>query len=84
MPLTMAEPKKSTGSGSRKGKASLQIYIPTELRDAIDQAMDRTRRTLTAEVSVALETHLETMGLWPPPDAEDDAPGPPKRKKGGK
>lgn len=59
--LVMAK-KKPT---SRKGKP-LGVWIDTALRDAIEAARKRNRRTLREEVSLALEQYLERLGVWPP------------------
>lgn len=49
----------------RKGKP-LHVWIEGALRDAMDRSAEKSRRTLTEEVSIALEKYLETQGLWPP------------------
>jgi len=70
--LVMAErkPKKTQPSKppQRSGKA-LNVWIDEELRDALDELLGQTRRSLTAEVSIALEEHLKKNGLWPRPAA---------------
>jgi hypothetical protein len=74
MPL-MTEPKRRPKKGGkpprkppqRSGKP-LNVWIQDELRDALDELLGQTRRSLTAEVSIALEEHLKKAGLWPPPD----------------
>lgn len=49
-----------------RGK-SINVWINDDLRDAIGRVASRSGRSLTAEVSIALERHLEAEGLWPPP-----------------
>lgn len=55
----------------RRTGVPLHIYVPPELRDAMDAAADANRRKLTQEVIIALEDHLKKQGRWPPaPHAE--------------
>lgn len=58
----MAKKKPQT----RKGKP-LGVWIDSALRDAIEAARKRNRRTLREEVSLALEEYLQRLGAWPPP-----------------
>src|SRR4051794_35774659 len=58
----------------RSGKP-LNVWLDAALRDAIDLLLTRTRRTLTTEVSIALEEHLKKAGLWPPLEAQEGAQG---------
>ena len=51
---------------NRFGKP-LHVWLDPVLRDAIEALAERSRRTLTMEVSIALEKHLKEAGLWPPP-----------------
>jgi hypothetical protein len=44
----------------------LHVYLEPALRQALDQLAARSRRSVTAEVSIALENHLKEAGLWPP------------------
>ena len=44
----------------------LYVYLPADLRAAIDEAATRGRRSLTSEVAIALEYYLSSIGLWPP------------------
>ncbi len=78
--INMAVPKKGSGRKpdpdkkrpNRTGR-TLGLVINPDLRVALELAIKRTRRTLTAEVEVALEEHLKTMGLWPlPPGGQED------------
>lgn len=59
MPATKDPPK-------RAGKP-LHVWIPKNLRDAIDAAADKNRRHITSEVEIALEEYLAKQGLWPHP-----------------
>lgn len=45
----------------------LHVWLDPYLRDAIEAARKKGRRTLREEVSIALEQYLEQLGLWPPP-----------------
>ena len=55
---------------SRKGKP-LNVWIPDDLREALDLLLKKTRRMLTTEVIIALENRLAAEGLWPPKDSND-------------
>jgi hypothetical protein len=55
----------------RTGK-SLYVYLDPSLRNALDALADRTRRSVTPELAMALEEHLKEAGLWPPPASEED------------
>jgi hypothetical protein len=50
----------------RTGKP-LHVWLEPALRDAIEEARRRGRRSLRGEVSIALEQYLKGLGLWPPP-----------------
>ncbi len=49
---------------NRNGKP-LHVWLEPKLRDAIDALAAKTRRSLTTEVTMALEKHLAEAGLWP-------------------
>lgn len=53
-----------TANPKRLGKV-VSVWVPDELRDALDELLLRTRRHLTAEVIIALEKHLTDEGMWP-------------------
>lgn len=59
------EPKRPKRTG-----VPLHIYLPPELRAAIDALAEDNRRLLTVEVIMALENHLKAAGRWPPPQKE--------------
>jgi hypothetical protein len=63
---TDSDPKKPNRSG-----VPLNVNIPPALRAALDKLTERTRRTITAEVEIALEFHCGKEGLWPPPEDSD-------------
>jgi hypothetical protein len=44
---------------------NLNVWIPASLRDALEIVTERSRRSLTAEVIVALEKYLRDEGVWP-------------------
>jgi predicted DNA-binding protein len=45
--------------------------LPEELLDQLDKLTAETRRTATAEIELALESHLKKAKLWPPQKAEE-------------
>jgi predicted DNA-binding protein len=59
-----AKKKNGKKKPARSGKP-LHVWIPAELRDALDALSEKTRRHLTSEVVIALENHLAANGLWP-------------------
>jgi hypothetical protein len=62
-------------SSKRPGKRHLYIEIPEALGQALEALADKNRRTITAEVTIALENHLQVT--------PDPAPARPKRRKKG-
>lgn len=50
----------------RPGKKALSLQIDARLRDALDAVAAKNRRSLTAELEIALEAHFAKEGLWPP------------------
>lgn len=52
---------------ARKG-SPLNLWIDSDLREALERARQRNRRNLREEVSIALEKYLREMGLWREPD----------------
>lgn len=56
-------------TSARAGK-TLFVYLDPPLRDALDALLQESRRSLTAEVSLALEAHLQKAGFWPPDRAK--------------
>jgi hypothetical protein len=73
----------------RPGKRHLYVEIPETLGEQLDELAKRNRRTITAEVVLALEKHLAGNG-YPslpathPPTTAEGKPNPKKRAKGGK
>lgn len=61
--------RKSKSKQARSG-LPLHVWLEPALRHAIDVLKTRNRRSLTSEVSLALERHLAESGLWPPPPSE--------------
>lgn len=71
----VAKKKKKTGRPPRGVPTSpIQLRLPDDLLRMLATCTDTTRRSRTQEIVVAIENHLKTMGLWPPPaeDAGDD------------
>jgi hypothetical protein len=79
--LLMTERKRASKQGEgkrrkppqRSGKP-LNVWLEADVRDALDALLVQTRRSLTSEVSIALENHLKAAGLWPPPSSAPDKP----------
>jgi hypothetical protein len=59
---------RKTPEQDRTGK-SLQVWIPAELKDALDSFVNasRPKTSLTSCVEVAIEDFLKQHGAWPPP-----------------
>lgn len=53
-----------TGKANRSG-VTLTVYTSPVLRAALESALAKTRRSITAEVTLALEKHLQELGAWP-------------------
>lgn len=68
------QPKGKPRRPNRTG-VPLHIYIPPEVRAALDALADENRRPLTTEVLIALENHLKAAGRWP---LSPSPPTPPK------
>ncbi len=64
--LAMAK-KQTKSKDVRPGKKPINLQIDARIRDALDALTEKTRRSLTAEIEIALEEHLRKEGLWPPP-----------------
>lgn len=72
MPLMSKERKTkavTTQKPQRTG-VSFNVYLPVELRKALDDYVDSTRPRTTAKATVetALEDFLSKVGFWPPKD----------------
>ena len=63
---TPRKPRKDAGRRPQRTGVPLNVWLPRGLREALDVLLVRTRRSLTTEVVIALEKHLEEAGLWPP------------------
>jgi hypothetical protein len=64
----------------RPGKRHLYVEIPEALGEALDALAARNRRTITAEVIIALEAHL---GLSAPEEPQKAAAPKGKKRTGG-
>lgn len=53
----------------RKG-TNLNVWLNEELMAAFNLLIGQTRRTLTAETELMMESHLRANGLWPPKPKE--------------
>ena len=45
---------------------SLHVYLDPKVRKAIEDCSNANRRSLTEEVSIAIEEHCRKHNLWPP------------------
>lgn len=74
----MAKPRKK----DPKSKRSLGIdrhtlprvvfHGPDDLIESFKELASRNRRTITAEILIAMEEHMRASGLWPPKPKEED------------
>jgi hypothetical protein len=71
--------KKKRAAEVSKDVATMSLRLPLELRDALDALRKKMRRTLTAEIILAIENHLELAGYWPPEGYSDWPPPEVKR-----
>lgn len=62
------KPKRGRPSGKRAVHA-FQLRLAETLHQQLLKALAQTRRLKNAEIEIALEKHLEGMGLWPPKQA---------------
>lgn len=71
--------KKNKPAASRRGRPpgkkretdAFQVRIPPALHKALLLAANRGRRAKNAEIEIAIEKHLESLGLWTPPPADE-------------
>lgn len=61
---TDPQPEPAKKKARRTGK-SLHVWINPSLRDTLDRMAERSRRSVTTEVEIALEEYLAKQGLWP-------------------
>lgn len=54
------EPRRPNRTG-----VPLHVYIPPDIREALDAMAEDNRRPLTSEVLIALEAHLKAAGRMP-------------------
>lgn len=62
--------KKAARPGRPAGRTptyTVFVRIPLPLGDAFEKMLAKTRRSATAELTIAMEEYLERAGLWPPP-----------------
>jgi predicted transcriptional regulator len=64
MPMGRQKPEEKRAKPNRQGKP-LNVWLDDDLRNALDEMVKRSRRSITAEVSIALEEYLAKQGLWP-------------------
>jgi hypothetical protein len=58
-------PKEKPSADRHKGKL-LGVRLPADLESALRESAASNRRTLTAEMVLAIEAYLQAAGLWPP------------------
>jgi hypothetical protein len=63
MPATMAKKKKKQED---RHASSFLIRLPEVYRDQLRLLRQQTRRAMTEEAKIALESHLASHDLWPP------------------
>ena len=64
--LLVARPK------SNRTRRGVSYKLPEDLLGQLDKLVEKTRRTITAEVEIAIENHLKKEKLWPVKVDEDD------------
>ena len=65
--VTMSKPQRKTDRPRR----SRTYRLPEDLLDAFEQLAERTRRTVTAELEIAMEEHAKKNRVWSPPKPAD-------------
>lgn len=64
-----SKPKRGRPPGKTREYVAFQVRFGVKLHRQLLKALAVSRRTKNAEVELALEQHLATIGLWP---AEDE------------
>lgn len=74
-PPRQDEPTSGESKKPRRSGVSLSVWIPKELRQALDDyiASQRPSPDITGAVIAALEDFLQPKGFWPP-QQEGDTP----------
>lgn len=62
--LGMAKRKHADDEARPRSGKNLNVWIRPDLRDALDRLVEDSRRSLTAEVELALEAYLSQAGYW--------------------
>lgn len=72
--------KKNNPKARRRG-APLNIWIPEDLKDLLNDYVERSRPPLTAKaiVQTALEDYFQKLGLWSPETGCQPPPAKPAR-----
>lgn len=58
--------KKASKSADQHTQKLLGVRLPDELTNAMRALAANNYRSLTSEIRLALERHLEAAGMWPP------------------
>jgi hypothetical protein len=61
--MVAAMDKKPKKKKQFRSGTALGLYIPPEMKEALDRLAERNERSLTAEVIRALRRHLEVEGM---------------------
>lgn len=64
------DPKRGRPPGPKREYVAFQLRLAAPLHKALLFALSRSRRTKNAECEVAIEKHLEEMGLYTPPSPD--------------
>lgn len=71
--VTMAKSKKTRPIGRPRTEIetdTVATRIPLAVKQALIDLAAKNRRTVAAEIFIAIEERLSSLGLLPPPDAE--------------
>lgn len=52
-------------------KYQFALRLDPAVGAALAEAVKRSRRTTTEEIRIAIENHLQALGLWPPLDSSN-------------
>jgi hypothetical protein len=64
--LTTMARKKTKSEAADRHASGFMVRLPEVYREQLRLLRPKTRRTMTEEIKMAIEKHLEAEGLWPP------------------
>lgn len=79
--VTAAELRKQASRGNVRGVratrpdsklVSIGFKCDPYIKETLVKIAELSRRSLSIEIIIALEKHLQTLGLWPPPEEVHD------------